>query len=41
VRAGGYLGLVVAAPAAHLCAAEVCEATYKRAVPQEWPLAKR
>ncbi|HEY5988596.1 MAG TPA: acetate uptake transporter [Streptosporangiaceae bacterium] len=40
VRAGGYLGLIVAALAAYLSAAEVCEATYKRAVLPLWPLAK-
>jgi uncharacterized protein len=41
VHAGGYLGLVVAALAAYLSAAEVCEATYKREVLPLWPLAKR
>ncbi len=40
VHTGGYLGLVVAALAAYLSAAEVCEATYKHAVLPVWPLAK-
>jgi succinate-acetate transporter protein len=40
VHVGGYLGLVVAALAAYLSAAEVCEATYKREVLPLWPLAK-
>lgn len=40
VKAGGYLGLVVAALAAYLPCAEVCEATYKRAVLPVWSLAK-
>ena len=40
VHAGGYLGLVVAALAAYLSCAELCEAAYKRAVLPVWPLAK-
>jgi succinate-acetate transporter protein len=39
VHAGGYLGLVVAALAAYLSCAELCEAAYKRAVLPVWPLA--
>lgn len=41
VHAGGYLGLVVAALAAYLSCAELCEAAYKREVLPVWPLAKR
>jgi uncharacterized protein len=37
VKAGGILGLVVAALAAYLSCAEVCEATYKRPVLPVWP----
>jgi len=40
VHAGGYLGLVVAALAAYLSCAELCEAAYKRAVLPVWPLVK-
>ena len=40
VHAGGYLGLVVAALAAYLSCAELCEAAYKREVLPVWPLAK-
>jgi uncharacterized protein len=40
VHAGGYLGLIVAAMAAYLSCAELCEAAYKRAVLPVWPLAK-
>jgi uncharacterized protein len=40
VHAGGYLGLGVAALAAYLSCAELCEAAYKRAVLPVWPLAK-
>lgn len=40
VHTGGYLGLIVAALAAYLSAAEVCEATYKHSVLPVWPLAK-
>lgn len=40
VHAGGYLGLVVAALAAYLSCAELCEASYHRAVLPVWPLAK-
>jgi len=40
VHAGGYLGLIVAALAAYLSCAELCEASYKRAVLPVWPLAK-
>lgn len=39
VHAGGYLGLVVAALAAYLSCAELCEAAYKRAVLPVWSLA--
>ncbi len=38
VHAGGYLGLVVAALAAYLSFAEVCEASYQRPVLPLWPL---
>jgi uncharacterized protein len=41
VHAGGYLGLIVAALAAYLSCAELCEAAYKRAVLPVWPLAMR
>ena len=37
---GGYMGLVVAALAAYLGLAELCEATYKRSVLPLFPLAK-
>lgn len=40
VHAGGYLGLAVAALAAYLSCAELCEAAYKRAVLPVWPLVK-
>jgi uncharacterized protein len=40
VHVGGYLGLVVAALAAYLSCAELCEAAYKRAVLPVWPLAR-
>ena len=40
VHAGGYLGLVAAALAAYLSCAELCQASYKRAVLPIWPLAK-
>lgn len=40
VHAGGYLGLIVAAMAAYLSCAELCEAAYKHAVLPVWPLAK-
>lgn len=39
VHAGGYLGLIVAALAAYLSCAELCEAAYKREVLPVWPLA--
>jgi len=39
LRAGGYLGLVVAALAAYLSCAELCEASYQREVLPVWPLA--
>lgn len=39
VHAGGYLGLIVAALAAYLSCAELCEAAYKREVLPLWPLA--
>jgi uncharacterized protein len=37
---GGYLGLVVAALAAYVGLAELCEAAYKRSVLPLWPLTK-
>jgi uncharacterized protein len=40
VETGGYMGLAVAALAAYLSCAELCEASYKRAVLPLWPLAK-
>lgn len=40
VEAGGYMGLAVAALAAYLSCAELCEAAYKRAVLPLWPLAR-
>jgi uncharacterized protein len=40
VEAGGYMGLVVAALAAYLSCAELCEAAYKRSVLPLFPLAK-
>jgi len=40
VHWGGYLGLITAALAAYLSCAEVCEASYGRAVLPVWPLAK-
>ena len=40
VHAGGYLGLIVAALAAYLSCAEVCEASYKRSVLPVWSLAR-
>jgi succinate-acetate transporter protein len=40
VHAGGYLGLIVAAIAAYLSCAEVCEASYGRSVLPVWPLGK-
>jgi succinate-acetate transporter protein len=41
VETGGYMGLAVAALAAYIGCAELCEASYKRAVLPLWPLAKR
>jgi succinate-acetate transporter protein len=41
VHAGGYLGLIVAALAAYLSCAELCEAAYRRAVLPVWSLAGR
>ncbi len=41
VKTGGYLGLAVAALAAYLSFAEVCEASYGRTVLPVWPLAKK
>jgi succinate-acetate transporter protein len=38
--AGGYMGLGVAALAAYLSCAELCEASYKRAVLPVFPLAR-
>jgi len=40
VEIGGYLGLGVAALAEYLSCAELCEASYKRAILPLWPLAK-
>lgn len=40
VEIGGYMGLVVAALAAYIGLAELCEITYKRAVLPVFPLAK-
>jgi len=41
VKTGGYLGLVVAALAAYLSFAEVCEASYGHAVVPVWPLGNK
>jgi uncharacterized protein len=41
IRAGGWIGLVVAALAFYLALAEVCEASYGRAILPLGPLAKR
>lgn len=41
VHAGGYLGLIVAAMAAYLSCAELCDAAYQREVLPVWPLARR
>ena len=40
VHAGGYLGLLVAAMAAYLSCAELCEFSYQRSVLPVWPLAR-
>ena len=40
VHLGGYLGLLVAAMAAYLSCAELCEASYQRPVLPVWPLAR-
>jgi succinate-acetate transporter protein len=40
IETGGYLGLGVAALAAYLSLAELCEASYKRSILPLWPLAK-
>ena len=40
VETGGYMGLAVAALAAYISCAELCEASYKRSVLPLWPLAK-
>lgn len=40
IETGGYMGLGVAALAAYISCAELCEATYKRSVLPLWPLAK-
>jgi succinate-acetate transporter protein len=40
IETGGYMGLAVAALAAYLSCAELCEASYKRAVFPLFPLAK-
>ena len=39
VETGGYMGLAVAALAAYLSCAELCEASYHRAILPLWPLA--
>ncbi len=39
MEVGGYMGLVVAAVAAYIGLAELCEATYKRTVLPLFPLA--
>jgi uncharacterized protein len=41
IETGGYMGLAVAALAAYLSCAELCEASYKRSVLPVWPLARR
>jgi uncharacterized protein len=41
METGGYMGLAVAALAAYIGCAELCEASYKRSVLPLWPLAKR
>jgi uncharacterized protein len=41
IETGGYMGLVVAALAAYIGLAELCEITYQRAVLPLFPLAKR
>jgi succinate-acetate transporter protein len=40
VETGGYLGLVVAALAAYIGLAELCETAYKRSILPLWPLAR-
>lgn len=40
VHIGGYLGLIVAALAAYLSCAELCQASYKRQILPVWPLAR-
>lgn len=40
-ESGGYMGLVVAALAAYIGLAELCEITYQRPVLPLFPLAKR
>lgn len=40
IEAGGYMGLAVAALAAYLSCAELCEASYKRPILPLWPLAR-
>lgn len=40
LHVGGYMGLVVAALAAYISCAELCEAAYKREVLPLWPLAR-
>lgn len=40
VHAGGWLGLLVAAMAAYLSCAELCEFSYNRSVLPVWPLAR-
>jgi uncharacterized protein len=41
IQAGGYMGIVLAAVAAYISLAELCEASYQRAVLPLWPLAKQ
>ena len=40
IETGGYMGLAVAALAAYLSVAELCEASYKRPILPLWPLAR-
>jgi len=40
IETGGYMGLGVAALAAYLSCAELCEASYHRAILPLWPLAR-
>ncbi len=40
LQVGGYMGLIVAALAAYISCAELCEAAYKREVLPLWPLTR-